>query len=288
MPQDAKAETPHLLPFPQRRRFAVIRLNPVAMIEHLKLDQQALDAARSMRNKKYLVYLYAPHDLPFPDSLWCRYSVEPVATVLRPYEPARGLAPDMVMPISPNTKYAKGRDPISPETPFPFRNCFFWIDSAMTVRIPGRPDGYDDTRAIQLSLSSNFDVMTCWKTEHPRIDAALDLLEKQQRHKTELPQEAAGTSTGLPSSNSSVIVESAHSMNAHDSTSDDRHSLAHSDATDTSVQDILDLNPFGWEYDPAVEYIPLVDLWFELEEHLSEDTIPDPLDMFKERDFIAS
>ncbi|KAI0740897.1 hypothetical protein C8Q76DRAFT_791281 [Earliella scabrosa] len=255
------------LPFPECRRFAVIRLNPVAMIEHLKLDQQALDAARSMRNKKHLVYLYAPHDLPFPDSLWCRYSVEPVATVLRLNEPARGLTPDMVMPIFPNTRYSKGREPISPETQFPFRNCFFWIDSAMTVRIPVRPDGYDDTRAIRLSPRSDFDFITCWEVEHSRIDAAMDLLEKQQQQDLEPPQRqkndkaVGGTSTGFPSSNSPVIAEDALPMNDHQSLFDnDHHSLAHSNATDTAVQDILDLNPFGWEYDPAVEYIPLVDL----------------------------
>ena len=49
MPKKASA-------FPKARRFAVVRMDPVAMVEHLH-DPVALNAARAMRTKKYLVYL---------------------------------------------------------------------------------------------------------------------------------------------------------------------------------------------------------------------------------------
>ena len=41
---------------PPARRFAVIRMDPIAMVEHLG-DDVALRAAMAMRPKKYLVYL---------------------------------------------------------------------------------------------------------------------------------------------------------------------------------------------------------------------------------------
>ena len=42
---------------PEPNLFAVVRMDPVAMVAYLNLDSVALEAARAMRPKKYLVYL---------------------------------------------------------------------------------------------------------------------------------------------------------------------------------------------------------------------------------------
>ena len=42
---------------PEPHSFAVVRMDPVAMVSHLNLDPVALKAAQAMRPKKYLVYL---------------------------------------------------------------------------------------------------------------------------------------------------------------------------------------------------------------------------------------
>ena len=42
---------------PEPNLFAVVRMDPVAMVAYLTLDYVALEAARAMRPKKYLVYL---------------------------------------------------------------------------------------------------------------------------------------------------------------------------------------------------------------------------------------
>ena len=42
---------------PNIRRFAVIRLNPVAMVQGSNSDLEALAEARAMQTKKYLVFL---------------------------------------------------------------------------------------------------------------------------------------------------------------------------------------------------------------------------------------
>ena len=44
------------LPFPKPREFAVVRMDPVAMVERLR-DPVAMEAARAMTPKKYLVFL---------------------------------------------------------------------------------------------------------------------------------------------------------------------------------------------------------------------------------------
>ena len=48
------------------------------------------------------------------------------------------------------------------------------------------------------------------------------------------------------------------------------------------IADMISLNLLGWEYDPAFQFLPLVDLWLELDDHLSPDNIPNPADLWKE------
>ncbi|RDX48676.1 hypothetical protein OH76DRAFT_1352011, partial [Lentinus brumalis] len=115
------------LPFPYPQRFVVACLDPVGMVEDLEdADTQALQEARCITPKRYIFYLSMPLDLPGPDSQWCRYSAYPVAPALRAIDRELGITPDMVMPIAPNNRYAKGRQPLRAEPTFPFDNCFFW------------------------------------------------------------------------------------------------------------------------------------------------------------------
>lgn len=46
------------LPFPRLHRFAIIQMDPVAMIEQLNIhDDEALSEAHALTTKKYLVYI---------------------------------------------------------------------------------------------------------------------------------------------------------------------------------------------------------------------------------------
>ena len=55
-----------------------------------------------------------------------------------------------------------------------------------------------------------------------------------------------------------------------------------------SVEELLSVDLFGWQPDPATKYIPLVNCWLELEEHLSESTIPSPLELWTEQQRIGA
>ncbi len=50
----------------------------------------------------------------------------------------------------------------------------------------------------------------------------------------------------------------------------------------SSVTDIFAMNIFGWDPDPTFPLVPLVDLWFELYEHLTAENIASPLDWYGE------
>ena len=54
------------------------------------------------------------------------------------------------------------------------------------------------------------------------------------------------------------------------------------------VKEISRLSLFGWDPDPAVPLIPLVDLWLELEEHICAEDIPSPVEWYKEEEQIVS
>ncbi|KAI0350613.1 hypothetical protein OH77DRAFT_1412657, partial [Trametes cingulata] len=127
---------------PSPFQYAVIRMDPVAMVEHFN-DPIATSEARALDTKKYLVYLEMSLDLPFPTNFWYRYEVSVIATDLRAPEPDRGITPDMAIPIYPNTTHPHRRDPVYTESPFPFSNCYHWVANKTAVRIRRKPDKYD-------------------------------------------------------------------------------------------------------------------------------------------------
>ncbi|RDX39759.1 hypothetical protein OH76DRAFT_1367209 [Lentinus brumalis] len=76
-----------------------------------------------------------PAELPLPGARWCRYYVKPIGMTLRPPDYARGITPDMVIPIALNRHYTGTRAPVHPTPSFPFGNCYHWINNEITVRI---------------------------------------------------------------------------------------------------------------------------------------------------------
>ena len=55
-----------------------------------------------------------------------------------------------------------------------------------------------------------------------------------------------------------------------------------------SVDDLRGYNLFGWDPDPTVLFLPLVDIWFELRDHLNEGNIPSPLEFSEEQEAVKS
>ncbi|KAI0800138.1 hypothetical protein C8Q74DRAFT_1191217 [Fomes fomentarius] len=268
---------------PKARRFAAVRMDPVAMVEHLQ-DPAATHAAKRMRPKNYLVYLEFPEDLPMPDSPWCRYRISPIATTLRPANPEKGITPDMVAPIYPNTDYSKGNIHISSTPPFPFPNCYFWAESRMSLRVRvsrGLGCGYDNDKAYQLSIPQHLALANSF--EH-----ALDIICRHQ-------QNLARTETHTRPTWQNKFHSTFDAHSTHDEfavTDDDSDSYPVSDrplspSLPPSITDLFALNLFGWDDDPTFQFIPLVDLRFEVEETFKSDTIPSPAELWKEQATIS-
>ncbi|KAI9067479.1 hypothetical protein FKP32DRAFT_265828 [Trametes sanguinea] len=296
---------------PAAFQFAVIRLDPVVMVEHFD-DPIATAEARALGTKKYLVYLDTGVDMPFPTNRWFRFEVRLIGTTLHPEDPANGITSDMVLPIFPNTNHPSGRTTIDPEDSFPFSNCYFWLAGTVEVRIRNKGDMYDNSRAvklwpmdhvaIELGFSGDFRrVHRFWKSQqaaapaHNSHHSHDDGLAVEPKRRVPIPalmpqstlsspgSRFAGRSCGRQSSGDNATLAPGSGV-ASTTCSD---SSQHNTKYHPEIEAILGMDIFMLAHDDAAEFIPLVDLWFELTEHLTADSIPSPQEFFKERDTIA-
>ena len=213
------------------------------------------------------------------------------------------------MPISPNTQYLKSRSPVTPQPSFPFGNCFLWIDSTILLRVKVREEGYDDSQATKLTAYDHCKLHSCFDGECQR--KVQIMREYEATHPADTSVSRAGDESGMeyrlsprgshvswnpspssrePSPPSSISdpedgsvrtnMEPLFERSANGSTS--------SISSVESIDDLRGYNLFGWDPDPTVLFLPLVDIWFELPEHLDESSIPSPLDFHKEEAMVRS
>ncbi|KAI0774876.1 hypothetical protein BD413DRAFT_537298 [Trametes elegans] len=274
---------------PASLQYAVIRIDPIAMVLHFK-DPVATREAQALRPKKYLVYLDLDMDLPFPTSEWFRFRVSPIACYLRAEDPERGLTSDMVIPIYPNPDRPQGRTPIVTQPPFPFHNCYHWVANATTVRVRRKLELYDDTDAVKVSSAEHVRLGMAFWEDYNRMNAAVESQQEENAVDAgSLPPTASAPQSPprhyhVPSSDDSSTSE----------TSDDEPETPPSGSIrgiqrrNSSVEDLVAMDIFNLAHDDSDETLPLVDLWFDLAEHLSEADIPSPLELEREQLAIAN
>ncbi|KAI0327942.1 hypothetical protein GY45DRAFT_1436585 [Cubamyces sp. BRFM 1775] len=280
--------------------YAVIRMDAVAMVEHFD-DPIATAEARALETKKYLVYLVSCLDLPFPTNFWYRYDIIPIATTLRAEEPSNGITSDMVIPIYPNDYHPHGRpSPIRPETPFPFPNCYHWIDTTEKIRIRRRDEPFGDSNAVKLDAGEHVMINVKFSDDYKKIDDFLHELrvraEMERDGGRRLTPPTTSSALGSPSpeacppfAHPDVTSSGSEGRNSlpEDGNGDDSSHQDHESNCDLTVGDLFRVDIFNLSHDHTAELLPVVDLWYELTDHLTADTIPSPLDFRKECEAIA-
>ncbi|OSC97337.1 hypothetical protein PYCCODRAFT_1145966 [Trametes coccinea BRFM310] len=278
---------------PSPGAYAVIRLNPLEMVKHLD-DAEAVEQAKALSPRFHLVYLSMEMALPFPGRPWYRFEVSPIATKPREHITKNGITPAMCIPIFPNTVHPNGRPPLRPEGAFPFSKCYHWLDNIIEVRVQARPEGFDESNAVRLSVDSICDLAEVWvedvialasarrAAETPKAQDApedashhqveglegLELLEDAHKRALEVGRDISNASPADDADGDS-ISSGPGSFASRDEYADDSTHLAGMDI-------------FGGS-DCDADLVPLVDLWIsDLSEHLKETEIPDPSDLFAE------
>ena len=219
-----------------------------------------------------------------PKDRWTRFRVSPIGTTLRPADSEWYITPEMVAPIAPNTQNARGHQPVQTLTPFPFANCYHWIDNYISVRVKVRPEHFDHEHAVQITTREHIALIRIFADDYGTM---ADAWEKGHE---EASRVKAAEGSG-PDSDPRLEVEAPYSESVYSTalpSSSQSSPSSPSSSSATKIDPIFLTDIFGLIPDPKAGLIPLVDLWFELEEHLSEDTIPNPVGLFEEERTIQS
>ncbi|OJT06559.1 hypothetical protein TRAPUB_2636 [Trametes pubescens] len=283
---------------PSPGTYAVIRIDAVEMVKPLK-DDEALQAAKLMQTKSYLVWLHCELDLPFPDKPWYRFDVLPIGPHLPPANATKGLTSDMCIPIYPNSNHPTGRAPIHPETPFPYGNCYHWLNNNIHILVRSRVDGFDETNAVQISgktegfMGRTFsdDLLRAIKNrELSQHTHEVEKADDQQRDPTVKAHSAADGPSDVRSRSSIDVPQNEHprvSASPQEEGNVDAASISSGWSNDsgqrptTSLENIMRIDPFTGP-DEDLDLVPLVDLWPDLAGNLKEEDIPSPLDLDRE------
>ncbi len=305
--------------------YAVLRMDPEAMLKDLGLDDAAtIEEVRQMSVKKYLVYLdwvcfrhsmfisvaevtiTQPEELPIGGMRWCRYTVAPIGTTLRPPDEANGITSDMVIPIAPNKSHTDERPPVHPKSPFPYSNCYHWIQTSTSVRVRVHEEGVEHDGAIRLPPAESRAIMKRFNADYAQISSsrprdfnpsagplqpasAIDVAASAEVVNTAAPvltntylrlvtQRRLRTST-LPSESDD---ESQRSPCGSSGDVFDCNQTGKSTMTPATSVSAAAIDVFGWDPDSATAIIPLVDVWLDIDQHLKEHEIPSPLDLQQE------
>ncbi|EIW54312.1 uncharacterized protein TRAVEDRAFT_132466 [Trametes versicolor FP-101664 SS1] len=279
---------------PSPGTYFVLRINAVEMVRHLE-DDDALEAVRLMKTKSYLICLNLELDLPFPDKPWYRFEAFPIGPHLPPSRKAEGYTPDMCIPIFPNSKHPTGREPVHPERPFPYGNCYHWINTKIRIRVRARPEGFDESNAVNISGKTELLMGSMFRKDYLRAMDNVKLAQKA--HETELSDDQPRSSSahvhghplspphiyvqpnGLPEESTQCPQEG--SVDAASMSSGWSRSNESTRGPMTSVEDIMHMDIFTGP-DEDLDLVPLVDLWPDLADNLKEEDIASPLELHRE------
>lgn len=229
--------------------------------------------------------------MPFITNLWFRFAVGLVGATLRPPNLSKGYTPDMVVPIYSNTSHAGGRASVQSTTPFPFDNCYHWLESMATVRLRRKADLFDEASAVQIEVMQHV-VMARRSGEDFRRSVPL---KTAQNAREPLPAHAVGHDGPAPpsvlprpvcsSSQDSRLSASGGSRppcGDLPSPGSGNSDVSEPDAFEADMEALSRMVIFGLAHDLTAERLPLADLWLELTDRFTADTIPSPLEFYKE------
>ncbi len=253
-----------------------------------------------------------------PYSRWIRYYVSAVATTPRQPDATVGITAEMVLPIAPNT--IPGRRTLYPNTSFPFSNCVHWFESEQVrIRIRTPDTGFnvdeatcleaDQEMALEEGFDDDFNRTVEFVAMHRGYQEEFPPLPSLPRHDTyevdAVPLEVVSATcwslafrrglmsavppTHLPASPAgpnTTPYNSASSVNAVVGTSCSSSQTATNTCPDSSFEHLRSLlasmDPFGWAPSPETPLLPLADLWLNIANHITQEDIPTPFELYEE------
>lgn len=215
----------------------------------------------------------------------------------------------MCVPIFPNTRHPSGRMHIHTTPEFPYDNCYHWsLAEKLTVRIRAKPEKFDDDHAIKLEPR---ELITLWDLAAPDHlsegpedsqsgDGSAPLQSNTMAPCGDTPSVGGCEQRALqdrkphtaPENQVGESNQPAAEGTERDSEAGDfasirsRTSVESEHSANSEFRAIMGTGVFG-NTNQDKELFPLVDLWLELVDHLKQDDIPNPGDLYKEYEAVV-
>lgn len=197
----------------------------------------------------------------------------------------------MCTPIYPNDKHPAGREPLRPEKPFPYTNCYHWCNALdIEIRVLPRPELFNEEQAIKLSYDEQMLFSEYQFADLLRSRPSL-VFSTKSPPSPPLPPLARTESNALspavagdPSAPKPPSVTSASSRSS--SSSFTSRSVISEDNDLNSVDEIMAMDIFTGQ-NADLDLLPLCELWLDMAAQLKEEDIPSPAGFFEERDEIV-
>ncbi|KAH9918394.1 uncharacterized protein BXZ73DRAFT_105272 [Epithele typhae] len=248
--------------------------------------------------------------LPLGVERWFLFQVTGIATTPPPACEAENRGPEVCVPIFPSDTHPTGRAPLRTEpTPFPFPNCFHWALDAMSVRVLPRTEGWNDSKAIRLTGLSQVVMGVYWQYDEFRCrdpTRAYKMQEKLARSERVLGKKLQESASSRPGDeNEDVPADSEEEPEEEsddeecdvDDTCDDqrsagRHLVEGRSEPDANPEHAAEAplpltDVFLPNLDEEEEYMPILQMKYELTEYIRREDIPDPSGLYAERDEIV-
>lgn len=197
----------------------------------------------------------------------------------------------MCTPIYPNDKHPAGREPLRPEKPFPYTNCYHWCNALdIEIRVLPRPELFNEEAAIKLSYDEQMLFSEHQFADLLRSRPSLVFSTKSPPSpplpplpKTE-PNASAPAFSGDSSAPEPPSVTSSSSRSSSGSSAS-RDAISEDSDLD-SVDEIMAMDIFTGQ-NTDLDLLPLCELWLDMPSQLKEEDIPNPAAFFEERDEIV-
>ncbi|KAI9067439.1 hypothetical protein FKP32DRAFT_1755114 [Trametes sanguinea] len=175
------------------------------------------------------------------------------------------MLPALLLMTHPTSHY-----PIRPSGPFPYDNCYHWFNTKLRLRVRARPEEFDETNAVKLTADGQVDLEFAWT----------DLVLAKQA--LERSSEDLQTSAVYVEEEEDDVEPENEEDGSDSPESSSINSESNASRSTTNLAGLARLDIFSGPNED-VDLLPLVDLWIsELPEHLKQEDIPDPSELFAE------
>ena len=155
-----------------------------------------------------------------------------------------------------------------------------------SVWLPTDSHDIDDLDVLPMELLS----ATCWQlasrrglmtSEAPTVVAVTPTPAKSWRHDA-----AASGHNAAPATSTSTERSSLHT--SRDSSEVDDTTSSQTSVSEPVRNPLGGMDVFGWNPDPETPLLPLAELWLDISNHLNQENIPHPMELYKEMRDIRS